>query len=172
LNTASSSGFISISSSNLAVVNATGNVYLVLSVSSVQTRCKMYVFYFPFDVQNCSIIIGSWQLETTRIDFFSGSDKITLSSYTPNPVWALRTVSVASIFNSDRYISYSNYQNEDISFNFLLKRGSSFYMVSLPVCFVLNVVTLAAFYVPLPLQVNICKFDVSKLIKLKAFLFY
>ena len=125
----------------------------------MQTRCKMNVLYFPFDVQNCSIVIGSWQLDTTRVDFFSGSNKITLSSYTPNPVWSLTTVTVASVFNSDRYISYSTYQNEDLSFNFLIKRGPSYYMVSLPVSFVLNVVTLLCYFAPWPIPVNICGFN-------------
>lgn len=113
------------------------------------------VFYVFF---RCSIILGSWMLDRSRVDFYSDSDKITMTSYTPNLVWSFKSVTVQSVLNSDRYISFSNYSSEDISFNFLLKRGPSFYMVNMVACFILNVTTLIAYFVPLPLQVNICKF--------------
>ena len=80
LNAASTSGFVPISSSNLAVVNATGYVYLVISVSNMQTRCKINAFYFPFDAQNCSVVLGAWILDTSRLNLNSNK-KIALDFY-------------------------------------------------------------------------------------------
>ena len=107
LNAASTSGFVPISSSNLAVVNATGYVYLVISVSNMQTRCKINAFYFPFDTQNCSIILGTWILDTSRMNFYSNK-KIVLDYYTEHPVWRLSSYSVYSKFNSERNIGFSS----------------------------------------------------------------
>lgn len=60
INTASATGFITVSSSNLALVNNQGYVYLIVSVTNLQTRCKMNVYYFPFDKQICSIM---WHIQ-------------------------------------------------------------------------------------------------------------
>ena len=156
INTASTTGFISISSSNLVVVNSQGNVYLIVSVTNLQTRCKMNVYYFPFDKQTCSIVIGSWQHDKNRINFDSDSSKIDLNSYIAHPVWNLKTVTVSSIIGSDRYTSLTGMQSEDISYSFMIIRGGSYYVGNMIACFVLNVVTLFAFFAPFAQQVALC----------------
>ena len=45
INTASSSGYIPITSSNLVLVNYQGQVFIDVSVTNLQTRCKMNVYY-------------------------------------------------------------------------------------------------------------------------------
>jgi hypothetical protein len=45
INTASSSGYIPITSSNLVLVDYQGHVFLDVSVTNLQTRCKMNVYY-------------------------------------------------------------------------------------------------------------------------------
>ena len=156
INTASATGFITVSSSNLALVNNQGYVYLIVSVTNLQTRCKMNVYYFPFDKQICSIMIGSWQHDTTRINFDSDSSKIDLSNYVAHPVWSLKAVTVKSVNNSDRYLTTSGYTNEDIYYYLSITRGSSYYMSNLIACFILNVVTVLAFFIPFAQQVALC----------------
>lgn len=157
INTASSTGFISISSSNLAVVNSEGNVFLILGVTNLQTRCKMNIYYFPFDKQNCSIVIGSWQHDKGRINFDSDTSKLDLSGYIPHPVWTLKSVTVNTIIGSDRFTSLKDLQSNDIAYYFYIVRGGSYYMANLIVCFILNVVSLFAFFMPYAQQIALCK---------------
>jgi len=157
LNAASASGFVPISASNLAVVNASGFVYLVVSVSNMQTRCKINAFYFPFDNQNCSIVLGTWILDTTRINFFSNK-KVNLDFYTEHPVWQLKTVNVYSKINSERNLGFSlPMKFEDLSFNISIKRGSTYYMLNLVLCFILNVLIMIAFFLPFANQITVGK---------------
>ena len=159
LNAASTSGFVPISSSNLAVVSATGNVYLVISVSNMQTRCKINAFYFPFDAQNCSVVLGAWILDTSRLNLNSNK-KIALDFYIEHPIWLLSSYSVYSKFNSERNLGYSSpLQFEDLSFNFLIKRGPSYYILNLVLCFILNVLILIAFFIPFANQVAVGKLN-------------
>jgi len=46
----------------------------------------------PFDIQNCSIVIGSWLYDNSRINFEQSLSKIDLASYQVNPIWTLQTV--------------------------------------------------------------------------------
>ena len=56
INTAESNGYVPISSSSMASVDSEGNIYVVFSLTSLKTRCKMNVKYYPFDSQACSVI--------------------------------------------------------------------------------------------------------------------
>jgi len=58
INTASTSGYVTIPTSQLTRVDSLGLVYVVFYLSSQQTRCQLDLFYFPFDTQICQIIIG------------------------------------------------------------------------------------------------------------------
>ncbi len=156
LNIAGPSGFVPIAASNFVLVNYKGQVFLSVSVTNLQTRCKMNVYYFPFDTQNCSIVIGSWLNDNSRINFGSMAVKIDLASYQPNPIWTLKKVVINSIFSSDRFYGGSGLTAEDIAYYFSISRGSSYYMNNLMVCFMLNGVTLVAYFVPFPNQVALC----------------
>ena len=62
---------------------------------------------------------------------------------------------VNSIFSSDRFYASSGLISEDISYSFILKRGSSYYMNNLLACFILNAIIVVAFYLPFPVQVTL-----------------
>jgi nicotinic acetylcholine receptor, invertebrate len=63
-----SAGFVPISSSNLAIVNYKGIVSVIFSMSALKTKCALNSFYYPYDKQNCSIVIiilyiyNTWEL--------------------------------------------------------------------------------------------------------------
>lgn len=156
MNGATGNGFIKISSSNLAVVNNYGLVYLILNIKGQTTRCKMNVMKYPFDAQNCSIVIGSWQHDLHKINFDSNVNKIDLTNYISNPVWNLLQVQVKSVITSERYIKVLNSSNEDISFSFLIKRRPLYIMINnvYPVL-ILNAVTLLSFFLPFVTQVTL-----------------
>ena len=160
INTADSSvGFVTVSASNLAIVNKNGLVYLITGISGLKTRCALDAYYYPYDKQNCSILIGSWQHDTTRLNFLSDDNKVDISNYIPNPVWNLLKVNVYSVFSSNRFLSTEGYTSEDIGFYLLLRRGSLYSMINnvFP-CFILNGVTLIAYFLPHPPQIALSNF--------------
>ena len=55
INTADTNGYITMPSQSLAYVSFDGVVYVVLSLTSLKTRCKISIKYYPFDTQNCSV---------------------------------------------------------------------------------------------------------------------
>ena len=57
INTADTNGYVPIPAQTLAYVNNDGYVYSVFSLTSLKTRCRMDVKYYPFDSQNCSVRI-------------------------------------------------------------------------------------------------------------------
>ena len=73
-----------------------------------------YVFYFPFDSQNCSIVIGSFKHSSDRINFETGVGKIDLASYQSHPIWALSTIVVNSVYSTDRLMPNINQTSEAV----------------------------------------------------------
>ena len=162
LNSAGTSNFVSITDSNIAILYSDGYVYLTISIPSLQTRCKINIFKFPFDTQNCSIIIGSWQLDNNRIDFASDDDKISTSDFVTHGVWILNRINVRSIVTSGRY-RYGDSYNEDIAFDVIIKRRPLYYMTTFIPCYILNVATLLAYFVTnqITIQVNLCNLFIN-----------
>ena len=158
INTAGTNVFIQINDSNLALINSDGYIFLLISVTALQTRCKINVYKFPFDTQNCSIVIGSWQLDTTRIDFSSDDTKINTDDYVQSAVWSLKKIDVKSSFTNSRYPADELSQNEDIIYNLIIERRPLYYMQTFILCFILNIATLLAFFVSnaIVVQVNLC----------------
>lgn len=158
INAADGSGFISISSTNLVYINNLGYVNMILSITGLKTKCKLNFYYYPFDIQNCSIIIGSWQYDTTRIDFTSKVKGIDMSNYITNPTWTLLEYRIISIFSNNRFVVKSGFQSEDIAFYLTLKRGPLYTMInSVFPCLLLNSVTLLSFFLPFASQVPLGK---------------
>ena len=59
INSASAAGgYINIPSQVLALLRNDGLVYVILSLTNLQTRCKIDVKHYPFDTQKCSVIVA------------------------------------------------------------------------------------------------------------------
>ena len=107
----------------------------------------------------CSIVIGSWMLDTSCVDFTSDNSKIDTSTYFQHPVWYMKSVSVESRYNSDRYFAYNPYNltSEDISFDITLVRRPLYFMMNnvFP-ALLLNVVVILLYTLPFNVQVGAC----------------
>jgi hypothetical protein len=139
---------------------------MTVGFPSQSTKCKLDVYTYPFDTQNCSIGIGTWISDTTFISL--GLDQ---SEYSTHPVWQLKSLSpntenefnridlinlyITNVAKSDYFGLFSN---TDLSIDLTLKRSPLYIMINgiLP-CFILNIVILVAFGMPFATQIGLCK---------------
>jgi len=129
---------------------------------------------FPFDTQNCTIRIGSWQYDMTRISL-NYSYMVSLSdnsdSYIPNPIWEIvsnGTIDIdagsrldqdMTILENDDYCEECT--NDDQLFFFAIKRIPLYYMINnIYPSLILNIISLLAFFLQFASQVTLCNFFV------------
>ena len=150
INTAEANGFINIPAQSLALINYDGTVYLAVSLSLLNTRCDMNIQNFPYDIQNCPIVVGSWQNDDSMINFTS-SDNLDTSSYISNPIWEFYGFSLNYSFTGSRFAG--NLTGTDLAFQFTMVRLPAIYLLNnvFP-CLILNAVILLAFFMPFPQQ--------------------
>ena len=126
-------------------------------MKDLKTRCKMDATNFPFDTQNCSIKIGSWQYDKSIISLTSSLYIDPKSDYTSNPIWDLIMFTNHSLETSFRSHN-ENDTIEDIWFNMTIKRRPSYYMINnIYPCLILNIVSLLAFALPFASQITLSK---------------
>ncbi|KAK5982707.1 hypothetical protein GCK32_008840 [Trichostrongylus colubriformis] len=90
--------------------------------------CLLDLRFFPFDVQNCTMIFSSWTYDQTGIDYFPASDEISIANYLENEGWELMTTKV-----SRHEVKYSCCPNAYtlLHLTLYLRRKPLFYLVNL-----------------------------------------
>jgi hypothetical protein len=170
MNSALTSNFITYSSNQNVIIFNDGNTYLTLSLPSQATRCKLDVYKYPFDKQECSIIIGSWLNTMREINFIESKSKINITrNYFANSIWKLESIEETSFFDANRYelVNVDQFDmiedmngglnSNDMVYVLHLKRQPLYIMINgIFPCFVLNCVILFAFGVPFVQQINLC----------------
>ena len=97
--------------------------------------------------------------DNTTINFESDDSKIDISSYSQNPVWNMVSISVQSLFNSNRYFAYNPYSlsSEDISFDITLVRRPLYFMMNnIFPPLIINLVVILLYTMPFGVQVGAC----------------
>ncbi|CAF1376450.1 unnamed protein product [Adineta ricciae] len=157
LNSADSSGYLSINTYSLASVDYTGDVYMILPALASKTRCSLFIQKFPFDNQICSINLTSWSQGANRLVYTeNASTLIDISNYIEHPLWKLKSVSMDVIRTSDRSLFEDTY-NDVISIQLFLQRKPLYYIMNgIFTCLILNCVTLLAFALPFGSQIGLC----------------
>ena len=122
----------------------------------------MNVYKFPFDTQNCSVIIGSWFHSLNIIKLKIGNlspmdlDPTKYIDIIRNPIWNLIRFN-ANIVKSKRLAS-SIEEYYDTYFTAIIKRNPLYYMInSVYPYLILNVITLLTFFLPFALQASLSK---------------
>jgi hypothetical protein len=102
----------------------------------------MYVYKFPYDIQTCSMIIGSWTLSNQQIAM-SLSESLNSNSFVGNSIWDLKSTNVL-VQNTTRI--NAQYLTTDIYFQMTVQRKPMYYIINnVYPCLILNVVTLFTF---------------------------
>jgi nicotinic acetylcholine receptor, invertebrate len=117
---------------------------------------------FPFDRQNCSIVVGSWQYDINRINLTAEIDTDYFEDATPNPIWFFSELNVLETYTYLRSPAFkdddpeNNFLNNDMNFNLIISRKPLYYMLNnIYPCFILNLVTLLTFFLPFASQLGI-----------------
>ena len=149
INSAEADGFLRITDQNLVSVDHEGLVFLVVNIGELKTRCKLDLYYFPFDYQKCSILIGSWLHDNKQLRINANVSSFVNEVFTlinPNELWKLVNFT---------YFGF----DYGIKFDLILKRMPlNFVLNNIFPCFVLNSVTFIAYFLNSAQQSTISNF--------------
>jgi hypothetical protein len=116
----------------------------------------MNVYKFPFDLQTCSIVVGSWTLPIQLIQMNYNSF-LSSSGYISNSIWTLQKNINIFVQNTTRLSS--QYLASDIYFQGTVQRKPMYYIMNnVYPCLILNVITLYTFTFPFALQASLSKY--------------
>ena len=106
-----------------ATVKSTGEIRLD-TPQKYETTCLIEIENFPFDVQTCVIVVGSWSQSAATILMKNLSTNMDSTSYIDNSEWELMSTSCVS-----KILQYegSDQQYSEIHYTIVLKRRLAFY---------------------------------------------
>ena len=112
----------------------------------------MNVYKFPYDIQTCSIVIGSWTLSNVQI-MMNYYPVLTADGFSENSVWTLLGGNFF-VKNTTR-LSAQNLAS-DIYFQGTIKRKPMYYLLNnVYPCLILNIITLFTFKFAFPIQATL-----------------
>ncbi|CAF1194699.1 unnamed protein product [Adineta steineri] len=157
LNSADSSGYLTVSTYSLASVESSGQVYMILPALTVKTRCNFNVQYFPFDKQVCSISLTSWSQGSSRLVYTENSTAvIDISGYTEHPLWKLNGTDMIVVRSEDRSPFEDSFVDVITIQLYLQRKPLYFIMNGIFACWILNCVTLLSYTLPFGSQIGLC----------------
>jgi len=134
------------------------------------TSCDLDITYFPFDAQNCSVIVGAWAYYTQRMNITHTGNKMALHEYSINGEWEITDTEVTwgeTSIPGTGDISYS-YVSSKLS----MKRRLPYYFVNVMLpCFMLSTLVLVTFAIP-PEAGEKISCGISVLLAFTVFLLY
>ncbi|KAI6236423.1 hypothetical protein M3Y95_00156000 [Aphelenchoides besseyi] len=54
-----------------------------------RTSCRIHIRWFPYDLQNCTVVISSWTSDRGSIDYVPEFDSVNLDNFIPNEEWVV-----------------------------------------------------------------------------------
>ncbi|XP_070568556.1 neuronal acetylcholine receptor subunit alpha-10-like isoform X2 [Ptychodera flava] len=151
-----------------AVVESDGHVRLRSKPTLLKSTCKIYVKYFPFDVQACRMKFGSWTYDSFQINLTNSSTEPDLHEYVRNEQWALVHA------QTDRHVLFYECCPEryiDVTFSLCLRRKPMYYIYNLIIpCVLLCALALTGFFMPYSVGVVKASISVTLILSLTVFL--
>jgi len=62
-----------------------------------RTSCRIQIRYFPYDQQNCTLIISSWTSDRGSIDYWPEFDSVNLENFISNGEWVIVSFQVRRV---------------------------------------------------------------------------
>ncbi|VDM13107.1 unnamed protein product [Wuchereria bancrofti] len=136
-------------SNNDVRVNYTGNVRYYLPYST-ESLCKLDVKFFPFDIQQCTLLFGSWAHSNDSIKYALYSDHLSLIDFYDNQEWQLDS-SHSNIVSDSFLYDYLDPPLfwEMIIMDLVLIRQSFYYVFNLVIpSTIITIVAVIGFHTP------------------------
>ncbi len=117
-------------------------------LSQMRVRCRMYIAWFPYDQQTCSIIFGSWTYTSDQLNYTMLHPNVTLKNFTDNQEWTLIT------YKPSRFeIKYEHWFDDEafseIKYQICIKRKALFVIQNYVIpAVILCSLTLTSFFIP------------------------
>ncbi|CAJ0915410.1 unnamed protein product, partial [Mesorhabditis belari] len=106
--------------------------------------CKLYLQFFPYDVQTCHMIFGSWTSDNKDIDYHPHTMEVGTSNYLINEGWTLMGTQVER--HEMKYVCCPNNYTL-LDFTLYLKRRPLFYLVNLVIpTFIITLIAITGFF--------------------------
>ena len=119
-------------------------------LSQMRVRCRMYIAWFPYDQQICSIIFGSWTYTSDQLNYTLLHPNVTLKNFTDNQEWTLVNYK-ASRFEIKYEHWFEDEEFSEIKYQIYMKRKSLFVLQNYVIpAVILCSLTLTSFYIPFP----------------------
>ncbi|NP_001079601.1 acetylcholine receptor subunit alpha-1-A precursor [Xenopus laevis] len=133
-----------------------------------KSYCEMIVTYFPFDLQNCSMKLGTWTYDGTLVVINPENDRPDLSNFMESGEWYMKD------YRCWKHWVYYDCCPEtpylDITYHFLLQRLPLYFIVNVVIpCLLFSFLTGLVFYLPTDSGEKIT-LSVSVLLSLVVFL--
>ncbi|XP_020384571.1 acetylcholine receptor subunit alpha [Rhincodon typus] len=112
-----------------------------------KSYCEIIVTHFPFDQQNCSIKLGIWTYDGTRVAIFPESDRPDLSDFMESGEWVMKDYR-----GWKHWVYYTCCPTTpylDITYHFIMQRLPLYFVVNVIIpCLLFSFLTGLVFYLP------------------------
>ncbi|XP_059822678.1 acetylcholine receptor subunit alpha isoform X2 [Hypanus sabinus] len=112
-----------------------------------KSYCEIIVTHFPFDQQNCSMKLGIWTYDGTKVSISPESDRPDLSTFMESGEWIMKDYR-----NWKHWVYYTCCPETpylDITYHFIMQRIPLYFVVNVIIpCLLFSFLTGLVFYLP------------------------
>ncbi|XP_070563841.1 neuronal acetylcholine receptor subunit alpha-10-like isoform X2 [Ptychodera flava] len=106
--------------------------------------CKINVFYFPFDLQQCPLKFGPWQYDGTEVRLNGTGDR---SVFKSDGEWEMENLLAEG--HVEFYPDAPGIPYTDVSYTIFFRRRSQYYIFNLIMpCVLISIITMLNFFLP------------------------
>ncbi|XP_058045428.1 acetylcholine receptor subunit gamma [Ahaetulla prasina] len=161
-----------------ALVSPDGNITW-LPPAIYRSVCSIFVTYFPFDWQNCSLVFQSQTYNALEINLLLTVEQgktiewifIDPEAFTENGEWAIKHRPAKKVVNAEHFTP-SDIGYQQIVFFLIIQRKPLFYVVNIIIpCVLISFVALLVYFLPAKAGGQKCTVSINVLLAQTVFLF-
>uniref|UniRef100_A0A452H0P5 Acetylcholine receptor subunit gamma n=1 Tax=Gopherus agassizii TaxID=38772 RepID=A0A452H0P5_9SAUR len=144
-----------------------------------RTSCAIFVTYFPFDWQNCSMVFQSQTYSANEINLLLMEEDgqtiewivIDPEAFTENGEWAIKHRPAKKIVNAERFTP-DDLGYQQVVFYLIIQRKPLFYVINIIVpCVLISSVAVLVYFLPAKAGGQKCTVSINVLLAQTVFLF-
>ncbi|XP_032080814.1 acetylcholine receptor subunit gamma [Thamnophis elegans] len=142
-----------------------------------QSVCSIFVTYFPFDWQNCSMVFQSQTYNALEINLLLTVEEdttiewVVIEDFTENGEWAIKHRPAKKVVNAE-HSTPSDIGYQQIVFFLIIQRKPLFYVVNIIIpCVLISFVALLVYFLPAKAGGQKCTVSINVLLAQIVFLF-